>query len=81
MDSVISNCKQKSTRRDLLPEDIADELAKLQDSVPPFSSSQSAEIVQAALGLDLKDIFTSFDANPVASASHAQVHFGVLRGT
>ena len=70
-----------STRRDLLPEDIADELAKLQDSVPPFSSSQSAEIVQAALGLDLKDIFSSFDANPVASASVAQVHFGVLRGT
>lgn len=70
-----------STRRDLLPEDIADELAKLQDSVPPFSSTQSAEIVQAALGLDLKDIFSSFDANPVASASVAQVHFGVLRGT
>ena len=70
-----------STRRDLLPEDIADELAKLQDSVPPFSSTQSAEIVQAAVGLDLKDIFTSFDANPVASASVAQVHFGVLRGT
>ncbi len=67
-----------STRRDLLPADIADELAKLQDQVPPFSSSEATAMLEAAYGKPLRDVFRSFDETPVASASVAQVHFGVL---
>jgi ubiquinone biosynthesis protein len=69
-----------STRRDLLPDDVSDELAKLQDRVPPFSSEQSKIIIENALGQPIENIFTSFDPHPVASASVAQVHFAVLRG-
>jgi ubiquinone biosynthesis protein len=68
-----------STRRDLLPADIADELAQLQDNVPPFAAAQSAAIVERAFGKPLTEVFASFDAEPVASASIAQVHFAVLR--
>jgi ubiquinone biosynthesis protein len=68
-----------STRRDLLPADIADELAQLQDNVPPFPASQSAAIVERAFGKPLTEVFSSFDAEPVASASIAQVHFAVLK--
>jgi ubiquinone biosynthesis protein len=68
-----------STRRDLLPADIADELARLQDNVPPFPAAQSAAIVERAFGKPLTEVFTSFDAEPVASASIAQVHFAVLK--
>lgn len=68
-----------STRRDLLPPDIADELAKLQDRVPPFSSDTAISMVERALGKSLLDIFVSFERTPVASASVAQVHFAVLR--
>jgi ubiquinone biosynthesis protein len=70
-----------STRRDLLPEDIANELAKLQDQVPPFSNEQSRQLIEEALGQSIEETFISFDATPIASASVAQVHFGVLRGT
>jgi ubiquinone biosynthesis protein len=70
-----------STRRDLLPEDIADELAKLQDDVPPFSNELSKDIIEKAFGVSIDSIFKSFDPTPIASASIAQVHFGVLRGT
>jgi len=70
-----------STRRDLLPEDIANELAKLQDQVPPFSNAESRNLIEAALGAPIETVFASFDATPIASASVAQVHFGVLRGT
>ena len=70
-----------STRRDLLPEDIANELAKLQDRVPPFSNEESRRLIEKALGQSIEDVFISFDATPVASASVAQVHFGVLRVT
>ncbi len=69
-----------STRRDLVPLDVADELAKLQDRVPPFPAAQSRKLVEAAFGRSIEDVFSSFDAEPVASASIAQVHFGVLKG-
>jgi len=69
-----------STRRDLLPEDISNELAKLQDQVPPFSNAESRRLIEEDLGQPIEAIFLEFDATPVASASVAQVHFGVLRG-
>ncbi len=68
-----------STRRDLLPPDIADELAQLQDNVPPFASSRSIAIVERAFGKPVSEVFASFEAEPVASASIAQVHFAVLK--
>jgi len=68
-----------STRRDLLPLDIADELAKLQDQVPPFSEDQSVRLIEASLGQSIDEVFSHFERKPVASASVAQVHFGVLK--
>ncbi len=68
-----------STRRDLLPLDVADELAKLQDRVPPFPGAQSVAMVEQAFGRRIDEVFASFDAEPVASASIAQVHFATLR--
>ncbi len=67
-----------STRRDLIPADIADELAKLQDQVPPFPSAQAVALLEGAYSKGLHDVFASFDETPVASASVAQVHFAVL---
>src|SRR3990172_2225933 len=64
-----------STRRDLMPTDIADELAKLQDRVPPFASARPLAILEATYGKPLHEVFQSFDEVPVASASVAQVHF------
>ncbi len=68
-----------STRRDLMPVDIADELARLQDQVPPFPAAQAVAIIERALRRPLKDIFVSFDQEPIASASIAQVHFAVIK--
>jgi len=68
-----------STRRDLLPVDIADELAMLQDQVPPFPSEVAVAIIEKAFGKKVDDIFVSFERQPVASASIAQVHFAVLK--
>lgn len=63
-----------STRRDLLPTDVADELAKLQDKVPPFPGEQARLIVERSLGASVEEVFQEFDNQPLASASVAQVH-------
>jgi ubiquinone biosynthesis protein len=63
-----------STRRDLLPADIADELEKLQDEVPPFDGQLAIAIIERALGAPVEELFASFEATPLASASVAQVH-------
>lgn len=68
-----------STRRDLLPLDVADELARLQDRVPPFPGTQAVALIERAFGRRIDEIFSQFDTEPVASASIAQVHFGVLK--
>jgi len=67
-----------STRRDLLPLDIADELARLQDRVPPFASDFAVAEVERSLGKPLDVLFSSFEKTPVASASIAQVHLATL---
>lgn len=69
-----------STRRDLMAPDIADELAKLQDRVPPFDSAVAVAQIEQAFGKPLDELFASFEQAPVASASIAQVHFAVLPG-
>jgi ubiquinone biosynthesis protein len=68
-----------STRRDLLPIDVADELAKLQDSVPPFSGDIAIAMVEKTFGKPLGEIFDGFEATPLAAASIAQVHAATLK--
>jgi ubiquinone biosynthesis protein len=67
-----------STRRDLLPPDIADELVKLQDQVPPFAGETARKAVEDALVLPLEFLFRRFDTEPLAAASIAQVHAAEL---
>ncbi len=67
-----------STRRDLLPPDIADELAKLQDQVPPFATEQVIAILARVYGRPVGQVFREFEREPVASASVAQVHLARL---
>ena len=67
-----------STRRDLLPADIADELALLRDQVAPFPGSQARAAVEHALGRPVGELYASFDEAPLASASIAQVHAATL---
>ncbi len=67
-----------STRRDLLDDDIADELAKLQDKVPAFSGSTAQAIIERDLKAPVSELFAEFSATPLASASIAQVHTATL---
>ncbi|MEY4752863.1 MAG: ubiquinone biosynthesis regulatory protein kinase UbiB, partial [Pseudomonadota bacterium] len=67
-----------STRRDLMPPDLADELALLQDRVPPFPNAQAYAIIERSLGRPISAVFAQLDAEPIASASIAQVYFGRL---
>ena len=67
-----------STRRDLLPTDVADELKFLQDRVPAFANDQAVKLIEKALGQTVDELFLSFSEEPLASASVAQVHSAVL---
>lgn len=67
-----------STRRDLMPPDVAEELTLLQDRVKPFDGDTALRIVEKALGIPIEVAFASFDTTPLASASIAQVHAATL---
>ena len=68
-----------STRRDLLPDDVADELERLQDAVPPFPGVLAKQIIEKAFGRPVEELFDEFDPEPLASASIAQVHAAKLK--
>ncbi len=67
-----------STRRDLLSPQLANELALLQDQVPPFDSDAAVAVIESSFGQSLSQLFRNFERTPVASASVAQVHFAEL---
>lgn len=68
-----------STRRDLLADDIADDLQRLQDDVPPFPGVQAEAIIAKAFGMPVRELFAAFETRPLASASIAQVHAATLK--
>lgn len=68
-----------STRRDLLPDDVADELERLQDAVPPFPGAIAQQIIEKELQRPVEDVFDAFEPEPLASASIAQVHSAKLK--
>jgi len=68
-----------STRRDLLPDDIVDELVKLQDQVPPFPGEEAVKMIESIYGESIENIFDDFNVEPLASASIAQVHAAKLK--
>ena len=68
-----------STRPDILPPDIAEELCKLQDAVPPFPSDKALSIIEKSFHCSAMDLFASFELEPLASASMAQVHAATLK--
>lgn len=68
-----------STRRDMIPDDLANELAKLQDDVPPFSGQEARQIIEKSLQQNVENLFLKFDETPLASASIAQVHTAALK--
>jgi len=68
-----------STRADLLPPEYQTELAKLQDSAPPFDSTTAKEMIEAELGRPTSALFASFDLEPLAAASIGQAHAATLR--
>jgi ubiquinone biosynthesis protein len=67
-----------STRQDLLPADIGEELSQLQDNVPPFADGLAREVIERSLECSIEDVFAEFSASPLASASVAQVHTATL---
>lgn len=68
-----------STRKDLLPEEIAEELSSLQDNVPPFSGKKARQLIEQAYGVSVEEYFDDFETTPLASASIAQVHTAKLK--
>jgi ubiquinone biosynthesis protein len=68
-----------STRRDLLPDDIAEEFSRLQDRVPPFPGTEARAIIERAYGKPVAEVFSHFEESPLASASIAQVHAARLK--
>ncbi len=68
-----------STRPDLIPPDIIEELDHLQDNVAPFDETQSRQLIEQALGSSVDDLFAEFETTPLASASVAQVHAATLK--
>lgn len=68
-----------STRRDLLPDDLAEELSRLQDRVPPFAGDKARQIIERELKQSVSQVFAQFEQEPMASASVAQVHAATLK--